>query len=87
MAKGKQKILFIYFLDLYFEKKNLQLPDDSVEASKQAISMTVNSSASGLAYLWETTPVLGMEALPIYGFGHNGDYKLPGAPWCYDLLH
>ena len=49
--------------------------------------MIVNSSASGLAYLWETTPVLGMEALPIYGFGHNGDYKLPGAPWCYDLLH
>ena len=48
--------------------------------------MIVNSSASGLAYLWETTPVLGMEALPIYGFGHNEDYKLPGAPWCYDLI-
>ena len=48
--------------------------------------MKVNSSASGLAYLWETTPVLGMEALPIYGLGHNNeDYKLPGAPWCYDL--
>ena len=48
--------------------------------------MIVNSSASGLAYLWETTPVLGMEALPIYGFGYNEDYKLPGAPWCYDLI-
>ena len=57
-----------------------------VAASKQAISMIVNSSASGLAYLWETTPVLGMKALPIYGFGHNEDYKLPGAPWCYDLI-
>ena len=40
--------------------------------------MKVNMSTIALAYLWETTPVLGTEALPIYA---DNVYKLPGAPW------
>ena len=31
-----------------------------------------------LAYLWETTPVLGTEALPMYA---DDEFRLPGAPW------
>ena len=40
--------------------------------------MIVEDSATALAYLWATTPVLGMEALPIYA---DDEFKLPGAPW------
>ena len=40
--------------------------------------MIVEGSATALAYLWATTPVLGMEALPIYA---DDGFKLPGAPW------
>ena len=40
--------------------------------------MIVDGSATALAYLWATTPVLGMEALPMYS---DDEFKLPGAPW------
>ena len=40
--------------------------------------MTIPSDANGLAYLWETTPVLGMKALPMYA---ADEFELPGAPW------
>ena len=43
-----------------------------------ALSMKVNLETIALAYLWETTPVLGTEALPIYA---DNIYKLPSAPW------
>ena len=39
-------------------------------------------AATAVAYLWETTPVLGTEALPIYA---SDEYRLPGAPWWYRL--
>ena len=45
--------------------------------------MIVNNRATAIAYLWETTPVLGMEALPMYA---DNDYKLPAAPWWLHLL-
>ena len=44
--------------------------------------MIIDSNATGLAYLWEMTPVLGTEALPIYG---SDQFKLPGAPWMVNL--
>ena len=40
--------------------------------------MIVDAYATSIAYLWETTPVLGTEALPIYA---NNQYRLPAAPW------
>ena len=40
--------------------------------------MILDYPSTALAYLWETTPVLGTEALPIYA---NNEYKLPAAPW------
>ena len=40
--------------------------------------MIVDSSATAVAYLWATTPILGMEALPIYS---DDEFKLPAAPW------
>ena len=51
-------------------------------ASENSIGFQVDAKASALAYLWETTPVLGTEALPIYA---NDEFKLPGAPWMIEL--
>ena len=51
---------------------------DFVEVRGRALSMVIPSCSIGLAYLWETTPVLGMEALPMYG---TDICNLPAAPW------
>ena len=40
--------------------------------------MNVPYCTVALAYLWETTPVLGTEALPMYA---ADEFRLPGAPW------
>ena len=45
--------------------------------------MTIPSCACGLAYLWETTPVLGTRALPMYA---DDGFGLPGAPWMYPWI-
>ena len=50
----------------------------SVSVTNQSLSFKVDLSTIAVAYLWETTPVLGTEALPIYA---NNEFKLPGAPW------
>ena len=61
-----------------------QIPQNSVtvSASENSIGFQIDAQASALAYLWETTPVLGTEALPIYA---NNEFKLPGAPWMIEL--
>ena len=57
----------------------LQLPENSVtQTDVFTLEFSLPSCAVGLAYLWETTPVLTMRGLPIYQMGLQ---KLPGAPW------
>ena len=57
-------------------------PEGSVAASDKALSMQIPSFATGLAYLWETTPVLGTKALPLYA---KDAFGLPGAPWVKEI--
>ena len=59
-----------------------QLPVGSVANSDKALSMEIPSCATALAYLWETTPVLGTKALPLYA---DDEFELPGAPWVKEL--
>ena len=40
--------------------------------------MIISPTATYLAYLWETTPVLETRGLPLYA---DDDFQLPGAPW------
>jgi len=62
-----------------------KLPEGSVSAADQSLSMTIPSCSVGLAYLWEVTPVLGTSALPMYStVTYDGVFVglgLPGAPW------
>ena len=51
---------------------------EKVNLDGRAISMSVPADTVGVAYLWETTPVLQMEGLPIYA---ADQYRLPAAPW------
>ena len=55
-----------------------KLPDGSISHSDRSLSMVIPPCAVGVAYLWETTPVLATKALPIYA---NDEFELPGAPW------
>merc|ERR1712223_219180 len=56
-----------------------KLPEGSIKSvTGQSISLTIPSNSNGLAYLWETTPVLGTGALPMYA---DDEFGLPGAPW------
>jgi len=48
----------------------------------RTVRSKTNSNSTGLAFLWEMTPVLGTEALPIYS---TDEFKLPGAPWMKEL--
>ena len=80
MAEGKliQKKIFDISLCIF------QIPDGNVGVSNQALSVgRIDPTASGLAYLWETNPVLKTEALPLYG---DDVHHLPGAPWCINLI-
>jgi hypothetical protein len=38
--------------------------------------------ATGFGYLWNETPVLGTEALPIYS---DNEFRLPAAPWKIEI--
>ena len=51
---------------------------EKVNLNGRVISMSVPADTVGVAYLWETTPVLQMEGLPIYA---ADQYRLPAAPW------
>ena len=51
---------------------------ENVSLDGRAISMSVPVDTVGVAYLWETTPVLQMEGLPIYA---ADQFRLPAAPW------
>ena len=44
--------------------------------------MMIPSCSIALAYLWETTPVLGTRALPLYA---DDIFGLPGAPWMKNI--
>ena len=72
------------FFNCFFYKhiQFIQLPDESVSFDDQTLSMNLPSCAVGLAYLWETTPVLGTRALPMYA---DDEFGLPGAPWIKDV--
>ena len=70
---------FIITLTFFF-----QLPEGSVSAADQSLSMTIPSCSVGLAYLWEVTPVLGTAALPMYA-KIGAPYGLPGAPWVREV--
>ena len=77
MDKGKNvTILQIGLVNEIFH--NFQIPANSVTALDQSLTMIVDVKATALAYLWETTPVIGTEALPIYA---DDEFRLPGAPW------
>ena len=60
----------------------IQLPENSVSNEEKTLSMMIPSCAIGLAYLWETTPVLGTKALPLYA---DDMFELPGAPWIKEV--
>ena len=60
----------------------IQLPENSVSNLEKTLSMMIPSCAIGLAYLWETTPVLGTKALPLYA---DDMFELPGAPWIKEV--
>ena len=78
MDKGS-KLLKIVYIPLANEFcDHFQVPANSVTASTQSLSIIVDFKATALAYLWETTPVIGTEALPIYA---DDEFRLPGAPW------
>ena len=53
------------------------MPPGSVTAKSPSISMIIGSDVTAIAYLWELTPVIGTQALPIYA----DDFRLPAAPW------
>ena len=77
MDKGKNvTILQIGLVNEIFH--NFQIPANSVTALDQSLTMIVDYKATAVAYLWETTPVIGTEALPIYA---DDEFRLPGAPW------
>ena len=69
-------ILLIALTYEYFH--HFQIPANSVTALNQSLTMIVDYKATAVAYLWETTPVIGTEALPIYA---DDEFRLPGAPW------
>ena len=60
----------------------IQLPEKSVSYGEKTLSMMIPSCAVVLAYLWETTPVLGTKALPLYA---DDMFELPGAPWIKEV--
>ena len=45
--------------------------------------MNLPACTVGLAYLWETSPVLETEALPLYA---RNNFELPGAPWITKII-
>lgn len=59
-----------------------KLPEGSVSNNDQTLSMMIPSCSIALAYLWETTPVLGTRALPMYA---DDIFGLPGAPWMKNI--
>ena len=56
----------------------LWLKVEKVNLDGRAISLSVPADTVGVAYLWETTPVLQMKGLPIYAPDLP---RLPAAPW------
>ena len=56
----------------------LWLKVEKVNLDGRAISLSVPADTVGVAYLWETTPVLQMKGLPIYAVDIP---RLPAAPW------
>ena len=56
----------------------LWLKVEKVNLDGRAISLSVPADTIGVAYLWETTPVLQMKGLPIYAVDIP---RLPAAPW------
>ena len=51
---------------------------ESVTLNGRAFTMVIPSCSVGIAYLWERTPVLATEGLPIYA---ADQFRLPAAPW------
>ena len=76
MDKGKNVTLLQ--IGLAYKFLSFQIPANSVTASDQSLTIIVDGKDTALAYLWETTPVIGTEALPIYA---DDEFRLPGAPW------
>ncbi len=56
----------------------LQRVLDVKQDSENSLLVYFDSCGVGLAYLWNETPVLGTEALPLYS---TNNFKLPAAPW------
>ena len=48
------------------------------DSEANTVIVSIEACASGLGYLWNETPVLGTEALPIYA---DDAFHLPAAPW------
>ena len=54
-----------------------------MQMAPNQLHVMLDNSATGLAYLWNETPVLGTKALSIYA---EDEYALPGGPWQYDVI-
>ena len=51
---------------------------ETLSLNGRAFAMVIPACSIGIAYLWETTPVLATEGLPIYA---ADQFSLPAAPW------
>ena len=49
-----------------------------MQMGTDAVHVVLDPTSTGLAYLWNESPVLGTLALPIYA---KDSYKLPAGPW------
>jgi hypothetical protein len=52
-------------------------------ADANTVVMNLDACTTGFSYLWNETPVLGTEALPIYA---DDEFWLPAAPWKYPVF-
>ena len=77
-------MFIIFYYCNYILKANIAAyPEDatiyvdySFECGNDPLAVT------GIAYLWESDPVKGMLAAPIYS---TDEYRLPAAPWKFNL--
>ena len=81
--KSRGRALKIFFSLVKFISKCLFQFPGRVDVSGKSLSMFIPECSKALAYLWETTPVLGENTLPIYS---EDEFKMPAAPWVKEVL-
>ena len=85
--KLKTRALIFYTLNFKQSKESaplfFQIPSTVRQTGPSALNIeSVGVDCRAISYLWQMTPVLGMEAAPIYA---DDQYRLPAAPWRYKI--